>query len=68
MMTDGNIEELHSFAKRIGLKREWFQDNKTSPHYDLMESKRKSAIKLGAIEISSREMVLKCSKLFRNKE
>jgi len=42
--------ELHVFAQSIGLKRTWFQ-NKTMPHYDLTKSKRRLAIRRGAIEI-----------------
>ncbi len=46
MMTDGNIEELHSFAMKLGLKREYFQNHPTHPHYDLSISRRNKAIKL----------------------
>lgn len=53
MIADSN-EELHEMAKKIGMKREWFQ-TKSSPHYDLVESKRKKAIALGAIELGDRE-------------
>jgi hypothetical protein len=50
-------EELHIFARRIGLKRSWFQkkDNGT-PHYDLTENKRKIAIDNGAIEINRKQV------------
>jgi hypothetical protein len=43
-------DELHEFAEKIGLKRNWFQDKKRFPHYDLRESKRKIALKNGAIQ------------------
>jgi hypothetical protein len=49
-----DLNELHSFAKGLGLKREWFQD-KTFPHYDLTATKRKIAITRGAVEIKSGE-------------
>lgn len=42
-------EELHAFAKKLGLKRSWFQNHKLLAHYDLVPSKREQAIKLGAI-------------------
>lgn len=45
-------EELHAFAARLGLKREWFQDRPGRPersHYDLTASKRDLALRLGAI-------------------
>lgn len=52
-----DIEELHQFAVRIGMKRVWFQDHPRLPHYDLTEKRRKKAIRLGAIEETTREMV-----------
>jgi len=50
-------DELHAMARRIGLRREWFQDGRSGPHYDLTERRRLSAIRLGAIELSSREFI-----------
>lgn len=48
--TDGPIEELHQLMEKIGMKRSWFQNHPRHPHYDLVPSKRKLAIKYGAIE------------------
>lgn len=62
MMVDGDINELHEMASIIGLKRSWFQDHATHPHYDLTYGKRWQAIKHGAIAVSSVEMVKRCSK------
>jgi hypothetical protein len=43
---------LHEFAKKIGLKKEWFQ-NKKYPHYDLTTKRMvDKAIKNGAIKIN----------------
>lgn len=44
------VEELHSFAARLGLRREWFQDKPYFPHYDLTSKKRALAVKCGAIQ------------------
>lgn len=41
-------EELHEIADKIGLKRQWFQTGTIINHYDLVRSKRKMAIQLGA--------------------
>lgn len=44
--------ELHDFARRLGLKREWFQDRPERPemsHYDVTTSKRDEAVLAGAI-------------------
>lgn len=59
LTTDGDIEELHEFAQRIGLKREWFQEHPRVPHYDLRPSMRRKALAAGAIFIPAREQALK---------
>ena len=48
-----HMEALHEFAKKIGMKREWFQDHPRHPHYDLTPSRRDKALKLGAIFVDS---------------
>lgn len=60
-LTADTREELHEFAERIGLKREWFQD-KAQPnglrvhwHYDVTDPKRNEAIAAGAQAIDIRE-------------
>jgi hypothetical protein len=52
-------DELHAFARRIGLKREWFQDHPTLWHYDLTPGRRTAAVRLGAREIMTRELAEK---------
>ncbi len=45
-------EELHAFARRLGMRREWFQSKPQRPendHYDLTEAGRGLALALGAI-------------------
>lgn len=61
MATDGPIEELHAFAARIGMKISWFQDkNPRLPHYDLVESRRRRAVALGAVEVDGPELARRC--------
>lgn len=45
-----DLDELHKFAKSIGLRREWYQ-GKGFPHYDLTASKRALAIQGGATHL-----------------
>lgn len=54
------IEALHRFASRLGLLRRWYQNKPHHKHYDLTPSKRKRALKLGAIPLAQREYALKC--------
>lgn len=55
--TNGDIEELHDFAARLGLRRDWFQD-KDYPHYDIMgHGKYQAAIKAGAKQVSGKEWI-----------
>ena len=59
-MAADSDEELHTFAASIGLKRYWVQTHaKYRLHYDLTASRRKLAIKLGAIELSFSEFIKK---------
>lgn len=70
-LTADTREELHEFAARLGLKRAWFQDpavNGKPPrprpgsraaanwHYDVTDSKRELALKLGAQHVEWRDM------------
>jgi hypothetical protein len=59
LWTDGPIEDLHAFARRIGLKRQWFQaDNPRFLHYDLLGStKRQQALDAGAQVVSLRTWI-----------
>ncbi len=58
MITDGNIQELHDFATKIEMKREWFQDHPRHPHYDLQPNKRALAISCGAKSVTGKELVM----------
>ena len=57
MATDGPIEELHRFAERIGLCRSRLQHHRLVPHYDLRPVVREGAVALGAVEVSSKELL-----------
>ena len=45
-------DELHLFAKEIGLNRVWFQRNGTMPHYDLNDGRREVALRVGVTELN----------------
>lgn len=50
------LPELHAIAQKIGLRRDWFQDE-VLQHYDLTASKRVLAIRAGAKEETWEHMV-----------
>jgi len=59
--------ELHEFAARLGLRRDWFQPGRPigdNPppfwHYDVTSGKRAQALAMGAISVSSRELARYC--------
>ena len=54
-LTADTLEELHEFAGKLGLRKDWFQD-KSLPHYDLTVSKRVQAVNKGARELTREEM------------
>lgn len=52
--------ELHAMAKRLGLRASWFQGQDPRlefQHYDVTESKRREARRLGAVEMSTRQYI-----------
>lgn len=53
LFSDESVDELYNFAvTRLGLKPEWNHYSRNFPHFDLTtETKKKQAIKLGAIYI-----------------
>lgn len=54
-LTADTDEELHEFAKQIGMKFSWFQKSKFGNHYDLVASRRSMAVKLGAKQETNRD-------------
>lgn len=53
-----SLDELHGFAKSIGLKRGWFQARASLPHYDVTVEVRDVALSRGAMQADRRTLVL----------
>jgi hypothetical protein len=52
-------DELHQFAKQLGMKQAWFQTDPRRPyrsHYDVTEALRRQAITLGAVPVTWRDI------------
>jgi hypothetical protein len=60
MWSDASDEELHEFAERIGMRREWHQSPPKAKwsHYDVPTFRRAMAIMAGAKVVNRREAVL----------
>lgn len=55
MVSDVSHEELHEFARRLGVPMRAFQHD----HYDIPQYMRIQAVVLGASEVTSRELLLR---------
>ncbi len=53
LISDSSYEELHAFADSLGLPRRAFERD----HYDVIEERFDSAVRAGALVVSSREIV-----------
>jgi hypothetical protein len=57
------MNELHGFARIIGLNKYWFHKGAKHPHYDLMKGKKNreymlfKALQYGAIQKSTKELI-----------
>lgn len=56
-LTADTLDELHAFAERIGMRREWFQNHTVAPHYDLSPKRHAHALRLGALLVPMREQI-----------
>jgi hypothetical protein len=54
MVSDTSLDELHAFARWIGIPERAFGGD----HYDITEEIRGIAVQEGAIEVTSRRLVM----------
>ncbi len=59
-----SLDELHTFAAKLGLRRSWFQSKTRYPHYDVTTSVRVRALALGAHN-AVREQIVSCARQMR---
>lgn len=62
MMTDGDLDELHSFANLIGVKRHFFENKQRHYHYDVPLCYFNTAIDNGVIQVNSKDLIRICKK------
>lgn len=53
LVSDTSYEELHAFARRLGVPSRGFERD----HYDLPEARYADAVALGAVPVGSKELV-----------
>jgi hypothetical protein len=53
LVSDESYDELHAMADALGIERRWFQGD----HHDVPEDYRQRAIELGAVPVTSRELI-----------
>jgi hypothetical protein len=53
LVSDLSYDELHAFADRLGVPRRAFERD----HYDIPARRYADAVRAGAVEVSSREVV-----------
>lgn len=57
------ITELHAFAASIGVKPHFFHKSASYLHYDITSEQRDKAIAAGAVQVSSKELLLKAKEM-----
>ena len=55
LVSDASFEELHAFAAGLEIPRRFFQGD----HYDLPAHVRDRALELGAVPVSTRELIVR---------
>ncbi|WGG50468.1 DUF4031 domain-containing protein [Rugamonas sp. DEMB1] len=60
-----SLDELHNVARRLGLKKEWFQANASYPHYDVTSQTRARALELGVLT-GNRRQIIQCARALKN--
>ncbi|MEV7378173.1 DUF4031 domain-containing protein [Streptomyces lydicus] len=53
VVSDASFDELHAFAARIGVPRRAFERD----HYDLPAERYADAVRAGAVEVGSKELL-----------
>ncbi len=59
-LAEGGLEELHTMGEALGLRRQWLHHRPGLPHYDIPLEQKLLALRLGATEVSTRELIRRC--------
>ncbi|ROR21408.1 uncharacterized protein DUF4031 [Comamonas sp. BIGb0124] len=64
-MVADTLPELHTFARRLGLREAWFQAKSAYPHYDVTVSVRDRALAMGA-SLGDRQTIISRARLLKH--
>lgn len=53
-MAADSLDELHAFARSIGVARCWHHASPRHPHYDVTDGQREAALAAGAVAVTPR--------------
>ena len=56
-MVANSLKELHEFAITIGVKKHFFHKSPSAHHYDITEKQYEAAMKAGAQQVTSKELL-----------
>ena len=56
MTSDKDLEELIAFARKLGLKKQWLQEEGALPHYIIVHNLRDRVVAMGARVTTVREV------------
>jgi hypothetical protein len=57
MASTESVEELLTFAMRIGMRATWLQSEDDHPHFDCTPGLRRKAVAAGAVEVDVKTFV-----------
>jgi Protein of unknown function (DUF4031) len=60
-----SLDELHVFARQLGLQEGWFQSGSVYPHYDVTVKIRDRALTMGAT-LGDRRIIISCAKRLKD--
>ena len=68
LVSDTSLDELHAFAKSLGIPPRGFHDKPGQPHYDLIEPYFEQAQAAGAQLVPNREIILALRRLHAHEQ
>ena len=66
-VSSNDVNYLHEFAKKVGLRRQWFQNKYGFPHYDTYSDNiRRKMLIMGARQVDRKTFWLQVNKWYKS--